>query len=74
MLAMRASRHSPPIILTVAASIIVGTLFERYIWISGVNGTGTMPLFAVLVITPILAVTGFLLVRRMMARNHLIKV
>jgi hypothetical protein len=74
VLAMRASRHSPPIILTVAASIIVGTLFERYIWISGVNGTGTMPLLAVLVITPILAVTGFLLVRRMMARNHLIKV
>ncbi len=74
VLAMRASRQSPPIILTVAASIIVGTLFERYIWISGVNGTGTMPLLAVLVITPILAVTGFLLVRRMMARNHLIKV
>jgi len=74
VLAMRASRHSPPIILTVAASIIVGTLFERYIWISGVNGTGTVPVLAVLVITPVLAVTGFLLVRRMMASNHLIKV
>lgn len=74
VLAMRPSRHSPPIILTVAASIIVGTLFERYIWISGVNGTGTMPVLAVLVIAPVLAVTGFLLVRRMMARSHLIKV
>jgi uncharacterized membrane protein len=74
VLAMRPSRHSPPIILTVAASIIVGTLFERYIWISGVNGTGTMPVLAVLVIAPILAVIGFLLVRRMMARSHLIKV
>ena len=74
VLAMRPSRHSPPIILAVAASIIVGTLFERYIWISGVNGTGTMPVLAVLVIAPVLAVTGFLLVRRMMARSHLIKV
>jgi len=74
VLAMRPSRHSPPIILTVAASIIVGTLFERYIWISGVNGTGTMPVFGVLVIAPVLGVTGYLLVRRMMARSHLIKV
>ncbi|MEQ1583267.1 MAG: hypothetical protein ABL875_04280 [Candidatus Nitrotoga sp.] len=74
VLAMRRSRHSPPIILTVAASIIVGTLFERYIWISGVNGTGTIPVFAVLIITPVLAVIGYLLVRRTMARNHLIKV
>ncbi|MFZ1766408.1 MAG: hypothetical protein WAT68_07115 [Candidatus Nitrotoga sp.] len=74
VLAMRRSRHSPPIILTVAASIIVGTLFERYIWISGVNGTGTIPVFAVLIITPVLAVIGYFLVRRTMARNHLIKV
>jgi Ni/Fe-hydrogenase subunit HybB-like protein len=74
VLAMRASRHSPPIILTVAASIIVGTMFERYIWISGVNGTGTMPVLAVLVVIPVLAIIGFLLVRRMMARNNLIKV
>jgi hypothetical protein len=74
VLAMRPSRHSPPIILTVAASIIVGTLFERYVWISGVNGTGTIPVFAVLVIVPVLAVIGFLLVRRMMARSQLIKV
>lgn len=74
VLAMRPSRHSPPIILTVAASIIVGTLFERYLWISGVNGTGTMPVLAVLVIAPVLAAVGFLLVRRMMVRSHLIKV
>ena len=74
VLAMRASRHSPPIILTVAASIIIGTLFERYIWIAGVNGTGTMPVISVIVISPIVAVIGFLLVRRTMLRNHLIKV
>jgi len=74
VLAMRASRHSPPIILTVAASIIIGTLFERYIWIAGVNGTGTMPVIAVLVVSPIVAVIGFLLVRRTMVRNHLLKV
>jgi hypothetical protein len=74
VLAMRASRHSPPIILTVAVSIIIGTLFERYIWIAGVNGTGTMPVISVIVISPIVAVIGFLLVRRTMLRNHLIKV
>ncbi|CAH1386646.1 hypothetical protein [Candidatus Nitrotoga sp. M5] len=74
VLAMRAARHSPPIIMTVAASIILGTLFERYIWISGVNGTGTMPVLTVLIVAPVLAVAGFLLVRRMMASNHLIKV
>ncbi|MDQ3267137.1 MAG: hypothetical protein M3P47_00105 [Pseudomonadota bacterium] len=74
VLAMRASRHSPPIILTVAASIIIGTLFERYIWIAGVNGTGTMPVISVIVISPIVAIIGFLLVRRTMLRNHLIKV
>lgn len=73
VLAMRASRHSPPIILTVAASIILGTLFERYIWISGVNGTGSIPFFAVIVIASVLAVTGFVLVRRTMTRNNLIK-
>ena len=74
VLAMRASRHSPPIILTVAASIIIGTLFERYIWIAGVNGTGTMPVISVIVISPIVAIIGFLLVRRTMLRNHLLKV
>ena len=74
VLAMRRSRHSPPVILTVAASIIIGTLFERYVWISGVNGTGTIPVFAVLVLVPVLAVIGFLLVRRTMARSQLIKV
>lgn len=74
VLAMRSSRHSPPVILAVAASIIVGTLFERYVWISGVNGTGTIPVFAVIVIVPVVAVIGFLLVRRTMVRNQLIKV
>ncbi|CAH1904371.1 putative menaquinol oxidoreductase complex ACIII, membrane subunit ActF [Candidatus Nitrotoga sp. HW29] len=74
VLAMRSSRHSPPIILTVAASIIVGTLFERYVWISGVNGTGTIPVFAALVIVPVVAVIGFLLVRRTMVRSQLLKV
>ena len=74
VLAMRPSRHSPPTILTVATCIVVGTLFERYIWIAGVNGTGTMPVLAALVVSAVVAVAGFLLVRRAMRRNHLIKV
>ena len=44
------------------------------ILVFGVNGTGTIPVFAVLIITPVLAVIGYFLVRRTMARNHLIKV
>ena len=74
VLAMRVSRHSPPAILAVATCIVVGTLLERYTWISGINGTGTMPVLAAVVVSAAVAATGFLLVRRTMRRNHLIKV
>lgn len=73
VLAMRASRHSPPIILAVATSIIVGTLFERYTWIAGVHGTGPIPTIAVLVVGALVAYAGFLLVRRKMSSSNLIK-
>jgi len=73
VLAMRASRHSPPIILAVATSIIVGTLFERYTWIAGVHGTGPIPTVAVLVVGALVAYAGFLLVRRKMSSSNLIK-
>lgn len=74
VLAMRVSRHSPPAILAVAVCIIVGTLFERYTWISGIDGTGSMPVLAAIVISSAVAVIGFLLVRRTLRRNRLIKV
>ncbi len=74
VLAFPAPRHSPPAILAVAACIVVGTLFERYTWISGINGTGTMPVLATLVVSAAVAAAGFMLVRRTMRRSHLIKV
>ena len=73
VLAIRVSRHSPPAILTVAACIVVGTLFERYTWIAGINGTGTLPVLATIGVSAAVAVIGFLLVRRAMRRSHLIK-
>jgi hypothetical protein len=66
-------RHSPPAILTLATGIIVGTLFERYTWISGVHGTGTMPIVAAIVVGGTVAGIGFVLVRGAMRRDHLIK-
>ena len=74
VLAMRVSRHSPPAILAVATCIVVGTLFERYTWIAGVNGTGDMPVLAAIVVSAAVAAIGFLLVRRSLRLNHLIKV
>lgn len=67
------TRHNPQATVAVAVCIIVGTLFERYTWISGVNGTGTMPVLATVVVVGVLSTIGFVLVRGAMRRNHLIK-
>ncbi len=75
VLAMRVPRHSPPAILAVAVGIIVGTVFERYIWIAGVHdGKGDMPVLAFIVISAAVAAIGFTLVRRSVRHHHLIKV
>ena len=73
VLSMRVCRHSPPAILAVATCIVVGTLFERYTWIAGINGTGDMPVLAAIVVSAAVAAMGFLLVRRSMRLNHLIQ-
>lgn len=72
-LAIRATRHTPPAIVAVACCMIVGTLFERYNWIAGVHGTGTIPVLAFLVVGAVVAASGFMLVRGAMRRDHLIK-
>lgn len=72
-LCINKARHTPSAILAIAACMIVGTLFERYVWVSGVNGTGTMPIVAALVIGGAVAAVGFVLVRGAMRRDHLIK-
>jgi hypothetical protein len=72
-LALTKSRHTPSVILTVACGIIIGTLFERYTWISGVNGTGTYPIVWGIGVSAVVAFIGFKLVGGAMHRNHLIK-
>ena len=74
VLSFRVCRHSIPAILTVAVCIVIGTIFERYTWIAGVDGTGPMPVLAAIVVSAAVAAAGFLLVRRMMRRNRLIQV
>ena len=66
-------RHSPTAIVGVAGIIIVGTIFERFVWIAGVNGTGTIPLVWGVGVSAVVAYIGYNLVRRSMRRNHLIK-
>jgi hypothetical protein len=72
-LALPKSRHSPNVILGIAACIITGTLFERYTWVSGVNGTGTYPIVWGIGVSAVVAFIGFKLVGGAMHRNHLIK-
>jgi Ni/Fe-hydrogenase subunit HybB-like protein len=66
-------RHSPQAIISIAAIIIVGTIFERFVWIAGVTGKGTIPLVWGTLVSALVIVIGYQLVRRKMARNQLIK-
>jgi len=67
------TRHNPQATVAVAVCIILGTLFERYTWISGINGTGTMPVLTALVVIAVLSMLGFVIVRGNMRHNQLIK-
>lgn len=68
-----AARNNPEATVAVAACIILGTLFERYVWISGLYGVGTMPVLTAVAVVGILSAVGYVLVRGAMRRNHLIK-
>ena len=67
------TRHKPQATVAVAVCIILGTLFERYTWISGINGTGTFPVLTAILVIAVLSAVGFVLVREAMRRDHLIK-
>jgi len=71
--AFPAPRHNARVITAVAACIIVGTLFERYVWIGGIKGTGHYPILAAVVVGGLVASIGYFLVRMQMQRNQLIK-
>lgn len=67
------TRHNIKAISAVATCIIVGTLFERYVWIGGIHGKGPYPILAAIVVGGVVASIGFFLVRMQMQRNQLIK-
>ena len=65
-------RHNVSAINAVAICIIVGTLFERYVWIGGIKGTVAYPIFATIAVSGIVAAVGFFLVRMRMRRTQMI--
>lgn len=67
------TRHNPKVTVAVAVGIIIGTLLERFVWIAGINGTGTIPVLWGALVSMAVIVVGYQLVRRTMARNQLIK-
>ncbi len=68
-----ATRHNPKLTVAVAIGIIIGTLCERFVWIAGINGTGTVPVFWGGLVSIGVIMVGYQLVRSAMARNQLIK-
>ncbi|MCR4303945.1 MAG: hypothetical protein NUV63_06935 [Gallionella sp.] len=73
LLAFPAPRHNIHMITAVAVCIIAGTLFERYVWIGGINGTGPYPIMAAIVVGGAVAGIGFFLVRFALQRMQIIK-
>lgn len=68
-----ATRHSAPATVAVAACIVTGTILERFIWIEGINGTGSYPFGAAIVVGGVVVLLGFLSVRGYMQHRSLIK-
>jgi len=73
VLAFPIPRHNIRMISVVASGIIIGTLFERYVWIGGIHGTGPYPILAAIVVGGVVASIGFFLVRMRMQNTRLIK-
>jgi hypothetical protein len=73
-LALTYTRHNIKATAAVATCIIIGTLFERYVWIGGVKGgVGTYPIFAAIVVSGVVATIGFILVRMRLHSTQLVK-
>ena len=73
LFALPFTRHNIKATAAVASCIIIGTLFERYVWVAGVNGTGTYPIVAALVASGVVATIGFFLVRMRLQSIQLVK-
>jgi hypothetical protein len=73
-LALTFTRHNINATVAVATCIIIGTIFERYVWIAGVNnGVGTYPILAAIVVSGVVATIGFFLVRMRLQSIQLVK-
>ena len=68
------TRHNVKATVAVATCIIIGTLFERFVWIGGSNGgVGTYPVLAAIVVSGVVATIGFYLVRMRLQSIQLVK-
>ncbi len=73
-LAFPATRHNVNAITAVATCIIIGTLFERYVWVGGVKGgMGAYPILVAVVVSGVVAAIGFFLVRMRLQSIQLVK-
>lgn len=73
-LAFPVTRHNVKATAAVATCIIIGTLFERYVWIGGVKGgVGTYPILVAIAVSGVVATIGFFLVRMRLQRIQLVK-
>jgi len=72
-LTMPFTRHNINATAVVATSIIIGTLFERYVWIAGVTGKGPYPFVAAVVVSIVVASIGYMLVRTRLQKLELIR-
>ena len=66
-------RHSPQATVGIAIAIIVGTLFERYTWVAGINGTGTIPVVWGIGVSAVVFFIGYMLVGKALQKRNLIK-
>jgi len=71
------NRHNPRVIVTVATGILVGTWIERYTWITGTVEPEYfhIPMTSVvdILITLVIAITGWVSVRYVMGRYGLVR-
>ena len=73
-LALTYTRHNVKATMAVAICIIIGTIFERYVWIAGSKGgIGTYPILAAIVVSGVVATIGYFLVRMRLHSLQLVK-
>ncbi|MDD2721330.1 MAG: hypothetical protein PHH47_08495 [Gallionella sp.] len=66
-------RHNVAAINAVAIGIIIGTVFERFLWIGGITGTGDYPVVAAIVIGGAVGLIGYTLVKARLKNADLVQ-